>query len=78
MNSQKGITDRPTRMVNCTVGNERVGRVVAVTEEDEERLRPLRNLFQTELLLNPTDDGFVTAVCRHRPTTGKDENIVTC
>ena len=59
------------RMVNGAMGNSRVGRVVAVTEEDEERLKSLRNLFQTELLLNPADDGgLVRAVCRHRPTAG--------
>ena len=58
-------------MVNGTMGDARVGRVVAVTEEDEERLKPLRNLFQTELLLNPADGGLVRAVCRHRPTVGK-------
>ena len=60
-------------MVNATMGSGRVGRVVAVTEEDEERLnRPLRNLFQTELMLHPiAESGLIRAVCRHRPTTGK-------
>ena len=58
-------------MVNGTMGDARVARVVAVTEEDEERLKPLRNLFQTELLLNLADGGLVRAVCRHRPTAGK-------
>ena len=58
------------RMVNNCMGCAGVGRVVAVME-DEEKLKSLRNLFQTELLLRPADGGLIRAVCRHRPTAGK-------
>ena len=59
------------RMVNNCMGCAGVGRVVAVME-DEEKLKSLRNLFQTELLLKPAaDGGLIRVVCRHRPTAGK-------